>query len=135
MIIVQLSPPVGTLNFLLYVSFKFLFSITAQFTLPLDLFKELQKLRAYRVMTTQECHRIGELARSTCILFRERLQQKSYLPSIYCRSFAPIQNRPSRLEPEMACAAHPRLRLRRDPVLRKMDSTERTRLFFLELTP
>jgi len=52
MIIVQLSPPVGTLNFLLYVSFKFLFSITAQFTLPLDLFKELQKLRSDAVMTT-----------------------------------------------------------------------------------
>jgi hypothetical protein len=52
MLIVKLIPQLGALNFLPYVSFKFLFSITAQFTLPLDLFKELQKLRSDGVMTT-----------------------------------------------------------------------------------
>ena len=51
MLIVKLSPRLEVLNFLLYISFKSLLSITTQFTLPLDLFKKLQKLRSYGVMT------------------------------------------------------------------------------------
>jgi hypothetical protein len=51
MVIVKLSPRLGDLNFLLNVSLKSLLSITTQFTLPLDLFKEPQKLGSDGVMT------------------------------------------------------------------------------------
>jgi hypothetical protein len=46
----------GFLNALVHVSFKFLFSISTQFTLPLDLLEKLENLGSDRIMMAQERH-------------------------------------------------------------------------------